>query len=29
MVVYEIFDLDSEEREIIEKDINFDIPYLP
>lgn len=27
--IYEIFELDSEERKIIENDIKFDIPYLP
>ncbi len=27
--VYEIFELNSEERKLIENDINFDIPYLP
>ena len=28
-MVYDIFELDSEERKIIENDINFGIPYLP
>jgi len=28
-MVYDIFELDSEERKLIENDINFDIPYLP
>jgi len=28
-IIYDIFELDSEERKLIENDINFDIPYLP
>ncbi|KKL14868.1 hypothetical protein LCGC14_2511350, partial [marine sediment metagenome] len=28
-IVYDIFELDSEERKLIEIDIDFDIPYLP
>ncbi|MBD3215390.1 MAG: N-6 DNA methylase [Candidatus Lokiarchaeota archaeon] len=28
-IVYDIFELNSDERKLIEDDINFDIPYLP
>jgi len=28
-IIYDVFELDSEERKLIENDINFDIPYLP
>ncbi len=29
VIVYKMFDLNTEERKLIENDINFDIPYLP
>ena len=29
VIVYKMFDLNTEERKIIENDINFDVPYLP